>query len=158
MPEPSPATAEEAAPPSYGLIYPLLPSQADAVWPVLFNVLKPCLERMSWQYAPSDVRERLGDSRFAAFVAEVEGEVKACLIAETLVFPRCRCLSLVALAGIGEGNWPQWLEIIACYAREMGCRYLVSLGARSGWARALKDTGLQKIGDVVLFDLQRSLN
>ena len=106
---------------------------------------------MAWQYSLEGVLMRLKTGRFAAVIAEVAGDVKAVCIVETLVYDRCRCLSLVALAGEGEGHWPQWLEMISQYAREAGCRYIVTYGARVGWSRVVKE--MRALGNVMILDL-----
>jgi hypothetical protein len=156
VPEALPATTEHAEPPSCGWITPLSPEQASALWAPLHNVLKPALDRLSWQYASEDVRRLLEEGRFGAFVAEESGEIRAALIVEVLRYPRCRVLSIVALAGIGDGHWTEWLEIISAYARAMACRYIVTFGARPGWQRVVKD--MQSVGHTMLLDLNKEFH
>jgi len=120
--------------------------ETASIWPEAAAVLAPVLERLAVRFLPSDIQSRLADERMQLFVAECGGRVKTACVTQVLTFPRCRALDIIGIAGNGHDLWREWFVDLMNCARLMNCQFITASAGRDGWARVMKESGLQKMG------------
>jgi hypothetical protein len=121
--------------------------EVPSIWPEALAVLVPALAQsgLRGRFTPDDFLSRLTDERMQLWVFEIGGDVAAACITEVFDYPRAKALRIIAVAGEGYQLWPHWFSDVRRWAKAIGCRFMESSG-RDGWARVMKDSGLEKIG------------
>jgi hypothetical protein len=100
-----------------------------------------------------DVRRKVAARDWQLWVPTIDGRAMGVIITHVSQRPRAKVAEIVLLAGRNAKTWmPRAEEMIAAWARELGCVALEAAG-RSGWERRMSPCGWQRQAIVIRKEL-----
>lgn len=131
------------------------PENVDQVWPLIEDrIEQACLSSRGKEKA-FDIRRSAHHGEKQIWVVWDEGakDLLAVVVTELAVYPRKTVCHIQICVGEERERWQQHISIIEAWAKEKGCRGM-SLVARPGWSRVLKQYGYDTTHHLVEKDLQ----
>lgn len=130
-------------------------ANVDQVWPLIEDrIEEACLTSRGKEKA-FDIRRsaRYGEKQIWVVWDADAKDVLAMVVTELVVYPRKKVCHIQICVGDQRERWQHHISIIENWARENGCRGM-SLVARPGWSRILKQYGYDTTHHLVEKDLQ----
>jgi hypothetical protein len=126
----------------------------DDVWPQVAPLIAKALSYSRGELNVDDVLHLLLEQLMQLWVAnDNTGRVEMCVVTQIINYPRKRFLRIVVLAGSQSYRWERGWELIAAWARQLGCDGVESF-ARPGIARLYKKLGFRSYYSMVGLDFQ----
>lgn len=117
---------------------------SDEIWERSGQLVNKALIRTEGEYNLEDIRDHLESKDMQLWDIEVNGELKASVVTQILVFPQKKKLRGVALGGKDHKEWfDELTTFFSRFAKAFGCTSLELVG-RPGWTKSLKRYGYRE--------------
>lgn len=132
-------------------ILPVPAERVRRVFPLVEKYVADALVFTHGAFEPSDICDACERESMQLWIATRGDEVLAAVVSEVTNYPRKRIVGVPFIGGKDMGDWfPQMLETIEAWSKEMGCVGMQG-GARRGWARLAK---MQEAGVILWKDYE----
>jgi hypothetical protein len=131
------------------------PANVDQVWPLIEErIEEACLTSRGKEKA-FDIRRSAhhGEKQIWVVWDEKTKDALAAVVTELVIYPRKKVCHIQICIGEERERWQHHIRIIENWAREKGCRGM-SLVARPGWSRVLKQFGYDTTHHLVEKDFE----
>jgi hypothetical protein len=131
------------------------PENVDQVWPLIEErIEEACLTSRGKEKA-FDIRRSAhhGEKQIWVVWDEETKDALAAVVTELVIYPRKKVCHIQICIGEERERWQHHIRIIENWAREKGCRGM-SLVARPGWSRVLKQFGYDTTHHLVEKDFE----
>lgn len=135
-------------------LIPVHPENLHLAWKDVESYVEQGLEHADGKYNAKDIHELIRQEKLILWVVYNTEKVApaGCIITEVLQYPRVRVLSVFLLAGDDLSQIMTLLDDLIDYGHSAGCKKMEFYG-RSGWEKALKSSGFEKIHIVMRLNI-----
>lgn len=121
----------------YGVSAAMLEDAWPAVWPLLQKVYGRTLAAR--YYNEYDIYSAIADRDMQLWVCVIDGQIKAALVTQIVVYPRAKTFDIVFVGGEEVDTWvEQAWEELKLFGQSHNCQFIRGFG-RAGWQRKLKN-------------------
>lgn len=148
---------QDAGPPAGEVHWePVIPNAIPGIW----HRIEPYIVKSAqWSDVTAklesiqDIYDALIADQYGLWICTIDGHLKAALVVNIAVHPRCTVLDICYGAGESLDQWLKpFYDVIVDRVRSMGGRF-IRVEGRPGWAKKLKTLGFRKVSEVFVVEI-----
>lgn len=126
------------------------PDRVEAMWPYVEGWIANAVNKCG-DWTSEAIRDALLKHELLLWILWDGERLRAAAVTEVMIVPRGKVCRIVACGGSRAVAWPQAIEPIEHYARELGC-VAMRIHGRWGWMKVFDDYDLEWVA------LEKGLN